>query len=331
MNRTPQSIAVIGGGLAGLTLASELKRRACVVVYEKSRGLGGRLSQRRASGYAFNHGAPFVTARSKAFKAFMRKQVEAGRAYVWNPQIRTLEAGQALFKRIWFEEHFVGTPGMNAIVKHLGEGLDIELQTRVAEMMQDSGEQWNLDLGANRERSSFDWVVSTAPVAQTLRLFPKDLEGRDELANIKIASTFALMVGLKNRPDVNWEAAVIRESPLAWLAITPNGNSSEGSSWSVVGHACEEWTLSNLERDHEDIREELVGVFCKMTGINVTQIDYSAAHRWRYSKVIRGSEEPFLLDSTRKLAVCGDAFGDGRAEGAFISAKKLARELAEHL
>ena len=53
-------IAVIGAGIAGLACARELARAdAKVTVFEKSRGLGGRLGTRRQGNFAFDHGAQF--------------------------------------------------------------------------------------------------------------------------------------------------------------------------------------------------------------------------------------------------------------------------------
>jgi predicted NAD/FAD-dependent oxidoreductase len=47
-----ETIAVVGAGIAGLLLARELKARGAeVVVFEKSRGLGGRMATKRVGGW----------------------------------------------------------------------------------------------------------------------------------------------------------------------------------------------------------------------------------------------------------------------------------------
>ena len=53
-----ERVAVIGAGLAGLTAAARIAAGgAAVTVYDKSRGLGGRLATRRSPQGSFDHGA----------------------------------------------------------------------------------------------------------------------------------------------------------------------------------------------------------------------------------------------------------------------------------
>ena len=71
-------VAVIGAGIAGLACARELARAdARVTVFERSRGLGGRLGTRRQGNLAFDHGAQYITSRSHSFVKYAEV---AGRA-----------------------------------------------------------------------------------------------------------------------------------------------------------------------------------------------------------------------------------------------------------
>ena len=56
-------VAIIGAGIAGLTAARELvERGAQVKVFEKARGLGGRLSTKRLVWGKLDIGAQYFTA-----------------------------------------------------------------------------------------------------------------------------------------------------------------------------------------------------------------------------------------------------------------------------
>ena len=81
-------IAVIGAGIAGLACARELARAdAKVTVFERSRGLGGRLGTRRQGNLAFDHGAQFITARSRSFVKYAEVAGRAGVLGRWSPRI----------------------------------------------------------------------------------------------------------------------------------------------------------------------------------------------------------------------------------------------------
>ena len=71
-------IGVIGAGIAGGYLVSALGQLGHeVVVFEKSRGFGGRLATRRGEGVQFDHGAPCFTARTALFKAFLAEHASS--------------------------------------------------------------------------------------------------------------------------------------------------------------------------------------------------------------------------------------------------------------
>ena len=65
-------IAIIGTGISGLTCAHYLKELADITLFEKARGVGGRISTRRADPFCFDHGAQYFTAQSKEFKTFIK-------------------------------------------------------------------------------------------------------------------------------------------------------------------------------------------------------------------------------------------------------------------
>ena len=55
--------AVIGAGMAGLTVARTLRKAGYqVTVFDKSKGTGGRLASRSYPGGWIDHGAPYFSA-----------------------------------------------------------------------------------------------------------------------------------------------------------------------------------------------------------------------------------------------------------------------------
>jgi hypothetical protein len=74
-------VAIIGAGLAGLTLARFLTGTGFPVkVFDKGRGPAGRMSTRRQAGGSFDHGAQYFTARDPGFQRMVATWVEQGLA-----------------------------------------------------------------------------------------------------------------------------------------------------------------------------------------------------------------------------------------------------------
>ena len=65
-------VAVIGAGISGLVCARLLVEQGMeVTVFEKSRGVGGRMATRRTpEGCHFDHGAQYFTVRDERFRRY---------------------------------------------------------------------------------------------------------------------------------------------------------------------------------------------------------------------------------------------------------------------
>ena len=57
-------ITIIGAGLSGLTAADSLKDHAEITIFEKARSVGGRMLNRRAEPYFFDHGAQYFSTKT---------------------------------------------------------------------------------------------------------------------------------------------------------------------------------------------------------------------------------------------------------------------------
>lgn len=69
-----KSVAIVGAGIAGLAAAQALianQSGIVPVVFEKSRGVGGRAATRRIDGFCFDHGAQYVKAPTPELHALI--------------------------------------------------------------------------------------------------------------------------------------------------------------------------------------------------------------------------------------------------------------------
>jgi renalase len=321
-------IAVIGAGLAGLFLARELSRTHDVFVFEKSRGAGGRMATRRADPFAFDHGAQFFTARSKAFRSFLEPLVEVGVIADWPARFVEIRRGRAVSSRPWSDAypHFVGVPGMNALARQLASGLRVRLQTNVRSMNR-RGARWQL-LGERQELlGEFDWVVVTAPAAQAAEIIgPASIEA--DAARVRMHACFALLLGFEEPRDLPWDAALVRDADISWVSVN-SSKPGRPASFSLVVHSTNAWADAHVDEDTELVRRHLAEEFRKVTGIDAAGAACTDLHRWRYANVDKQDGELYALDAGQRLALCGDWFVRGRVEGAFTSARALAERILQ--
>ena len=95
------TIAIIGAGLSGLTVANKLSGKANVTLFEKSAGVGGRMSTRRAAPYFFDHGAQFFKIKSNAFEEFLGPMLESNKIKIWNARFVIFKNREVVFKKKW--------------------------------------------------------------------------------------------------------------------------------------------------------------------------------------------------------------------------------------
>ena len=320
------SVAVIGAGLAGLTCARLLRDRGLSpVVFEKSRGLGGRLATRRTrDGLAFDHGAQFVTARSGAFREFLRQAAGDGAAALWHPDgLGSLYAAP--------QDWTVGAPGMNALAKPLAEGIDVRLSTPVSGVTRhDKG--WHIAIDGDPDDLLFDYLISTVPAPQAAALLQAEPEVAAALAGVSMAPCWALLTAFPARIPAPFDVRRDAAGELAWVARSSSkpGRDAQADCW--VAHASPAWSRQHLEEDREQIADEMLDMLSRVLGVDdLPQPVYTAAHRWRYALTTAELGQPYLGLPDRRLYLGGDWCLGARVEYAFESGRAIAAAVSEEV
>lgn len=320
------SIAVIGAGLAGLVVARRLEQSNDVVLFEKSRGFGGRMGTRRAGAFEFDHGAQFFTAQTQVFQKFLESLIEAGVVADWPARFVELRRDQVAESRQWSDDypHYVGSPGMNAIGKALASGLDVRLDTAVTSLTR-KRERWQLAGDGEHPLGEFDWVIVTAPAAQAANLLastPIAIAAE----RVRMQACYALLLGFDEAVDLPWQAALVRDADISWISVN-SSKPGRPAVPSLVVHSTNAWADDHADDDIEAVQRHLVDEFRAVTGVDAASAAFVDVHRWRYANVDRQDGDLYALDPDRQLAACGDWFVRGRVEGAFSSADALAQRL----
>ena len=324
-------IMIVGAGLSGLACARRLQAAGHeVALYDKGRGPGGRLSTRRAETplgtLRFDHGAQYLTATRDAFASLLSMLEADGVVARWAGRI----VDRSLAGRVGDapdRPRYVGVPGMNAVVKHLANGLDVSWGQRVAVLSGEPG-RLHATLDDGDEVGPFDQIVVAVPAEQAGDLLrPLAPALAVEADAVRSTPNWTLMLAFDQPLAVAFDGYRDRAgAPLAWLARNTSkpGREGEGAeTW--VAQASPDWSSAHLEWSPEDVTADLVARFRALTDAPAPV--YSAAHRWRYAQVSTPTGVASAHDPLVGLGVCGDWRLGPRAADAWESGEDLARKL----
>jgi len=311
-----ERIAVIGAGVAGLACARSLAEAGHhVVVFDKGRGIGGRMATRRAGEIRFDHGAVALVPRGGAFGAFLGAAAVRGHAARWPA------AGG-----------WTGVPGMRGLIMPLAEGLDITSGAEVTGLSRAAG-GWHLS-GALIPDMHFDRVVLATPQPQAARLLAPWPGLVARMAHVSMQPCWTLMAGFDASIGDGPDIARFDGGPLALIAHenTKPGRNLRGEAWpedAWVVQANADWSRQHLEEEQPQVQARLLAAFFAAIGQAPVTPTTLMAHRWRYALTDVPLGQSHLLDAALGIGLCGDWCLGARAEDAFDSGQALAAAMLQ--
>jgi photolyase PhrII len=327
-------VAVIGAGVAGLVTARTLKDYSIpVTIFEKSRGVGGRMATRHTEAFgSFDHGAPCFSACDERFRRYLNAWEAQGLVAPWPtaPQQSVhLAAGQTKPTDNW-QDSFVAMPQMNSICKHLSSGLTIQKQVRVQSVKSD-GPEFKLADESGNDLGSFDFLICTAPAEQTAELLAAFPEIAKSASETRMKLNWVAMVSLGQSLDVTWQMAELGES---WLELAVRNQTKPGRKFAgeqLVLHADSDWTAAHWDSAPEEVGSAMLAEFTKVLGRQLPKADQLIAHRWKYATTIQPSKQRCLSACEDRVLACGDWTGGVGVEGAFLSGASAAGRVLNRL
>ena len=322
-----KNIAIIGAGLSGLTAANILKDSANITLFEKSRGVGGRISTRRFEPYFFDHGAQFFKARTSEFKTFIAPMIEQGIIAPWNARFVEFKDKKITTNRNWDcnHQHYVGVPNMNIIAKYLSNGLNINLETKVKSLTKDQ-EKWHLIDDKENNLGSYDWVIIAVPPLQAIELLGESLKFFPQIASIKMQSCFSVMLGFEKPLALDFDAAFVKEEDISWISVN-SSKPGRNQSFCLVINSTNKWADQHIEDDKAQVMQHLCANASEIINHDLSLANHKAIQAWRYANIDKQEGEANLIDIDNKIALCGDWFIKGQVEAAFTSGFKLAHQI----
>ena len=349
--RSMSQVAVIGAGIAGLTVAAELANAGHTVsLYDKSHGAGGRCATRRSTVGAFDHGAPGFSATTAAFRAHVAAWQDAG----WvsgNSETAGMAAGDASRRTAPAPSSIYGVPSMNALARQLAAslpaGVTLSTDRHVTAIDPNAaGAGWQLRMSTGAVIATrFDAVVAAVPAEQAAALLAPDAALADAMRHTRSDPCWTLMAAwahpLPTALDTYRSSDAHGVLSLARRDDARLGRTNvEGVASRWVLHATPQWAIEHLEAPAETVTAELLRAFEGRHGVRLDTPVHVVAHRWRYAQVRTPRSEPFGWNAALRLGACGDAWhasgdpGSNAPDGierAWLSGRALAQQMRRTL
>ena len=324
-------IAIIGSGISGLAAARTLNKIADITIFEKSRGIGGRIATRRANPFTFDHGAQYFLIKNTDFESFVSPYIKSGVVKRWDAYFKEFEGGKVISERQWDQSfaHYVGAPSMNAFCKSLSTDLNIINNTRVHEVV-----KYNNSLKLIDENQAllgtFDWVLSTIPSKQAVQILPSDSMIIEGISAIKMSACFTLMLGFEKNPNLGFDAAMIHNEIISWVSVNSSKPDRNSNNFSLVIQSTNNWADKNLVMEKYAVKEKMIEEASSILKTDINEAVHKEVHGWHFANASKRDLGVFI-DHNMQIAACGDWCMHGRVESAYLSGKELAENVIKSI
>ena len=326
-----KNIAIIGAGITGITLANLLQEKYNLTVFEKSRGVGGRMATRRAEPYQFNHGAQYFKIGNKEFKDFMQPLMV-------NKIIKPLKANQIeilnkkVIKRtkIYNKKYFTAESKMNSVVKYLiNNNLSIKLLCNIEKTLKEN-DKWFIIDSDKVSYGPYDWLLITIPPNQAIEILYNSFKFLDIIKKIKMRSCYSLMLGFDEIKEFDFDTALFLDEDIQWLSISKKILEKK-EYYNLLINSSFNFAEQNINGSKDKISNYLIKQVSDILQCELNNYKHKALHFWKYAMSEKNNNLGSLFDEDLKVIVCGDWCMNGKVEGGFLSAKDAVNKLLKYI
>jgi renalase len=338
-------VAVVGGGIAGLTCARELRLRGCSpVVFEADARLGGRCSSRSTRVGLFDDGAQCISGATRLAAHAVQPPGVLAALHPWT--VPATPAEEERISKVWNKDEdeadlertlklmgAVGVPSMAALADALGRPLQARLNTRIVQARR-KATGWVLSSDAGEIEEDFAALVLAIPAPLAMPLVRESSELTAALRSVRYRSRWVLLLGTE-RPIALPGYREFEGSPIERVAAMhskPGRLASGPQRWFI--EADERWSLQHEDVDAETVADLLLENLRAHAGRSVMPT-YLCAHQWRHAFVETPAATPqrteCLWDDRVRLGICGDSVVASQVDRVHHSGIDMARAVAEGL
>lgn len=309
------------------------------VIFEKARGLGGRMSNFRTETGFIELGAQFITATQPSFAEFIGKCQSLNLLQT----VKTVPFIGSIQTPAWCAQQ-----RFSSIHKHFLQDFQIHLRTRIVALDLESGrihaeitlpyakksaanEEYHPNSQNRIQQQSlgpFGQIILAVPAPQALALIPKAQQSAfTALAQVEYWPCWVFVIKLKNsyrsvEPHPKHFADVLASDSIQWLQFAENdqthddlrNNDNSHEPAVIIVQMSHPWSEAHQEQTASELYPK---VFDVLESLQLTPDAILRSHFWRYAKPKNCIHRPFI--STPGLSYIGDACLGGRVESAFMS------------
>lgn len=317
-------IGIVGAGISGLAAARTLHDAGHeVVVFEKSRAVGGRCATRRVGEYTFDTGVTSIAPRGRSLETWLFERLPRDELVKIEQPIHALAGmrvspGDSMKNRI---ERYCYLSGNSKLAKMLAEGLDLRFDSHVARFQRNNG-------GFDLNGEQFGGLILTPPTPQTFALLEASGESRP-IQNVSYRPCLCVMLGYALPLEANYHALIEPEQrhPLTWLSLESvkcPGRAPEGKT-ALVAQLGPAYSRQNYDMEDERIVRDTCDYVARLYGDAWKTPEISDVKRWRYSLPESLSLFEKVNAYDQRLVIAGDGLLGGRVEFAFETGVQAAQ------
>lgn len=312
-------VAIVGAGVSGLAAGRTLAKAGIEsVIYEKSRGPGGRLSTRRVGDFVFDTGATSIAPRGLEIESYMLQHLDT---------TELVEVVKPIYTHVNLRPR-VGDPtknkvprytyrrGNNHLAKMLAEGLNLKLNTIVDQLKRFNG---TFEIEGDR----FNSVILTPPIPQTSLLLWSLGESRP-VANVRYRSCLSIMLGYDQPlPETPYHALIDLEQrhPLTWVSLesVKSPDRAPAGKSAVLLQMSPTYSQVHYQTDDEHLLKDVLPWVVQLLGPEFAAPVAVDTKRWKYSQPETAAVFGSVNRNHNGVILAGDGLSAGRVERAFES------------
>ena len=308
-----RKVIIIGAGAAGLSCAQQLVKGGLKVsIYDKSRGIGGRIATRRIKNGIFNHGASRIpdftncNALPKDLKKLLKIAVEQK---ILIPQ----------------GNNFTSFGSMKTFTSYLSRGVNVHKNSEVISVKRTDHSLELLFKNATKIPIKNAILIFAIPQPQLLNLLKIDFP--NIFSRVQPAKMHASISGLfAFHKSLSLNTSFIENNYISGFRENSRiGQNIELDCWTI--HSKQDFGKKSSHLSKAEIKEILLKEFKKLVPGNLPRPIYAEGHRWLHGFTDRALNKNYIFSHRDQIGICGDWCRGKSVMDALISGTILADKI----